>query len=369
MHKNRATAEATSAYASRHSNLAGNFRKVIGLDISSIGIGTYLGETDEETDHAYEEALAAALRGGINLIDTAVNYRFQRSERNIGKVINELVASKEIKREEIVVATKGGYITFDGGVPADPRKWFEEKFVRTGIVGSGDMVEGSHCMTPKYLATMLEMSRANLGLETIDIYYLHNPETQLAAVDRKEFLARIGKAFEFLERAVTENKIAYYGTATWNGYRAQQTERGWLSLDELLRAAREVAGDAHHFRAIQLPYNLAMPEAVTLANQGAPNEKTTAVAVAKTFDMAVCASASLLQGKLSQGLPEILAEAFPSLTTDAQRAVQFVRSTPGIDVALVGMKSVPHVEEILAGAKQPPASREALLKLFRSNKP
>ena len=95
MHKNRATAEATSAYASRHSNLAGNFRKVIGLDISSIGIGTYLGETDEETDHAYEEAIAAAIRGGINLIDTAVNYRFQRSERNIGKVINELVASKK----------------------------------------------------------------------------------------------------------------------------------------------------------------------------------------------------------------------------------------------------------------------------------
>src|ERR1700683_3933676 len=107
MHKNRATAEATSAYASRHSNLAGNFRKVIGLDISSIGIGTYLGETDEETDHAYEEAIAAAIRGGINLIDTAVNYRFQRSERNIGKVINELVASKEIHREEIVVAPTG----------------------------------------------------------------------------------------------------------------------------------------------------------------------------------------------------------------------------------------------------------------------
>ena len=157
------------------------------------------------------------------------------------------------------------------------------------------MVEGSHCMTPKYLAAMLEMSRRNLGLDTIDIYYVHNPETQLAVVDRKEFLARIGKAFEFLERAVTENKIAYYGVATWNGLRAQQTERMWLSLDELLRVAREVGGDDHHFRAIQLPYNLAMPEAVTLANQGPPNEKTTAVALAKTFGAAVCASASLLR--------------------------------------------------------------------------
>ncbi|HLI81507.1 MAG TPA: aldo/keto reductase [Candidatus Binataceae bacterium] len=368
MLKNRASSQGTASYASRHADEPGNFRSVLGLAISSVGVGTYLGETDEETDRAYEESIRAALRGGINLIDTAVNYRFQRSERTIGKVIAEMVAAGKLKREELVVATKGGYITFDGGVPADPRAWFEEHFIRTGVVAPGEMVEGSHCMTPKYLATMLEMSRQNLGLETIDIYYLHNPETQLAAVDRKEFLARMGKAFEFLERAVTENKIAYYGVATWNGLRAQQTERGWLSLDELLRVAREVDGDEHHFRAIQLPYNLAMPEAVTLANQGAPNAKTTPVAVAKAFGMAICASASLLQGRLAQGLPPILAEAFPGLTTDAQRSVQFVRSTPGIDVALVGMKSLAHVEEILAGIKQPPASREALMKLFSSGK-
>jgi aryl-alcohol dehydrogenase-like predicted oxidoreductase len=368
MLKNRATSQGTASFASRHNDLPGNFRSVLGLAVSSIGVGTYLGETDEETDLAYEESIRAALRGGINLIDTAVNYRFQRSERTIGKVIGEMVAAGELRREEVVVATKGGYITFDGEVPPNPREWFEEHFIRTGIVSAREMVEGSHCMTPKYLGAMLEMSRRNLGLDTIDIYYVHNPETQLAVIDRKEFLARIGKAFEFLEGAVTENKIAYYGTATWNGLRAQQTERGWLSLDELIRVAREVGGDEHHFRAIQLPYNLAMPEAVTLANQGAPNSKTTPVALAKTFGMAVCASASLLQGRLANGLPEILREVFPGLSSDAQRAVQFVRSTPGIDVALVGMKSLSHIEDILAAMKQPPASRDALMKLFSSGK-
>jgi len=368
MLKNRATSQGTASYASRHADEPGNFRSTLGLAISSVGLGTYLGEPDEETDRAYEESIRAALRGGINLLDTAVNYRFQRSERTIGKVIAEMVAAGELKREEIVVATKGGYITFDGAVPPDPRGWFEEHFVRTDIVSAGDMVEGSHCMTPKYLAAMLEMSRRNLGLDTIDIYYVHNPETQLAAIERKEFLARMGKAFEFLERAVTENKIAYYGVATWNGLRAQQTERGWLSLDELLRVAREVGGDEHRFRAIQLPFNLAMPEAVTLANQGVPSDKTTPVVLAKTSGMAVCASASLLQGRLASGLPPILAEAFPGFTTDAQRSVQFTRSTPGIDVALVGMKSVEHVEDVLTAMKQPPASRDALMKLFRSSR-
>ena len=369
MLKGRATTEATAAYASRFRNLPGNFRSVLGLSISSVGIGTYLGESDTETDGAYEDSIAAAVSGGINLIDTAVNYRFQRSERNIGAAIAKLVESGSIRREEIIVATKGGYLTFEGAVPADPRAWFEEKFVRTGIVSAGDMVEGSHCMTPRYLDAMIEMSRANLGLETIDVYYLHNPETQLGVLDRKTFLARIRAALEFLEKAVGENRIAVYGTATWNGYRAKQTERGWLSVDELIAVAREVGGDAHHFRAIQLPYNLAMPEAVTLSNQGPLNDKTTLVGAAKGHGLLICASASLLQGRLSRDLPAILSDAFPGLSSDAQRAAQFVRSTPGIDVALIGMKSRTHVDDALALMAHPPAPRDALMKLFSPSQP
>jgi aryl-alcohol dehydrogenase-like predicted oxidoreductase len=365
MLKGRATAEATESYASRFPELPGNFRPALGLSVSSIGIGTYLGEPDDETDRAYEDAIKASLRGGINLIDTAVNYRFQRSERNIGKALGELVAAGEIARGEVVVATKGGYITFEGGVPADPRRWFEEHYVKTGIVSPADLVDGSHCMTPRYIGAMLELSRKNLNLETIDIYYIHNPETQLEAIDRKEFLARIKTIFEFLESAVADGKIGVYGTATWNGFRAPQTDRGWLSLDELMRIAREVAGDAHHFRAIQLPYNLAMPEAVTKSNQIVPAGKATPLAAAKTYGLAVCASASLLQGQLSRGLPPIVANAFSGFATDAQRSIQFVRSTPGVDVALVGMKSVDHVRDTLATARKPPATVEELMRLFQ----
>ena len=368
MLKGRATAEGTSAYASRFTNLPGNFRPMIGVSASSIGIGTYLGEPDDETDREYEAAIAAAVRGGINLIDTAVNYRFQRGERTAGRVIADLVKRGEIQREEIIVATKGGYITFDGEVPPNPRAWFEEHFVRTGIVGPDDMVEGSHCMTPKWLNAMLEMSRANLGLETIDIYYLHNPEGQLNAVSRPEFLSRIKAAFETLERAAADGKIGVYGTATWNGYRIAPTERAWLSLDELWRIAIEVGGEHHHFRAIQLPYNLAMPEAVTLANQPVQKQRATTLAVASAMGLGVCASASLLQGRLAGGLPPILKEAFGEFTSDAQRSIQFVRSTPGINVALVGMKSVAHVEDTLATAKHPPASQEQLMKLFQPAK-
>jgi aryl-alcohol dehydrogenase-like predicted oxidoreductase len=341
---------------------------MIGFAVSSIGIGTYLGEPDEETDRAYEGATAAAVRGGINLIDTAVNYRFQRGERTIGKVIAELTNRGELRREELIVATKGGYIAFDGEVPPNPRAWFEQHFVRTGIVGPDDRVEGSHCLTSRWLSAMLELSRANLGLETIDIYYLHNPETQLNAVSRAEFLSRIRAAFEMLERAVADGKIGVYGTATWNGYRVAATERAWLSLEELWRVAGEVGGEHHHFRALQLPYNLAMPEAVTLANQPVNQQRGSTLAVASAMGIGVCASASLLQGRLARGLPPILQEAFEEFSSDAQRSIQFVRSTPGINVALVGMKSATHVADTLATAAHAPATQEQLMKLFQPAK-
>lgn len=365
MLKGRASAEATAAYAKRFPALPGHFRPMLGLSVSSIGHGTYLGEPDDETDRAYEAAITASLVGGINLIDTAVNYRFQRSERNIGKAVGELVSAGKLKREEVIIATKGGYITFDGSVPANPRAWFEEHFVKTGIVAPEDLVDGSHCMTPKYIGAMMEMSRTNLGLETIDIYYIHNPETQLEVLERKEFLARIRTIFEFLETAVADGRIGVYGTATWNGFRAAQTERGWLSLEELNAIAHEVGGDGHHFRAIQLPYNLAMPEAVTRSNQITPTGKATPLAAAKAYGLGVCASASLLQGQLSRGLPPIVANAFAGFTTDAQRSIQFVRSTPGVDVALVGMKSVEHLRDTLATATKPPATVEELMRLFQ----
>jgi aryl-alcohol dehydrogenase-like predicted oxidoreductase len=366
MLNNCATAEGTSAYAARFSDYPGNYRPMLGLAVSSIGIGTYLGEPDEATDAAYEAAIRTALIGGINFVDTAVNYRLQRSERVIGKVISDLVASGQLRREEVVVATKGGYITFDGEVPSNPRAWFEEKFVRTGIVGPGDVVEGSHCMTPRYLEAMIEASRANLGLDTIDLYYLHNPESQLSAVKRDEFRARIQGAFEFLELKVDEGKISYYGTATWNGYRVASDDRSYMSLLDIVQIADSVGGPDHHFRVIQLPYNLAMPEAFTSRNQDLPDgQRGSTLAAANATGVAVCASASLLQGRLTQGLPALLSEAFDGFESDAQRALQFVRSTPGVSVALAGMSSVEHVHHDLATARRPPARFESLMKLFK----
>src|SRR5579885_1937338 len=113
MIKGKATPAATASYAGRFMGLPGNFRKTGELAASSLGMGTYLGEM-------YRKAAKLAIGGGVNVIDSAVNYRFQRSERSIGAAIKELIDAGSVKREELIVASKGGYITFDGEMPANP---------------------------------------------------------------------------------------------------------------------------------------------------------------------------------------------------------------------------------------------------------
>jgi aryl-alcohol dehydrogenase-like predicted oxidoreductase len=117
-----------------------------------------------------------------------------------------------------------------------------------------------HCIAPAYLADQLERSRRNLGLEAVDVFYIHNPETQLAEPGEEGFYGRLQEAFAFLEKAASDRKIQWYGVATWNGFRMPAGERGAMNLREVLKAARGAGGEQHHFRFIQMPFNLAMPD-------------------------------------------------------------------------------------------------------------
>ena len=350
-----ATATGTAAFRTAFGALpASHFRLLDGLVVSSIGLGTYLGAEDEEADRAYSEAIVDAATRGCNLFDTAINYRAQRSERAVGQAL-AILARDGIPRERLAVCTKGGYVPFDGFAPPSPAAYFRDTYVRPGIVQPEDVVAGCHVMTPRYLEDQIGRSLRNLGLETIDVYYLHNPETQLDEVPRAEFLRRVRAAFELLERQVAAGRIARYGVATWNGFRQPATARGHLSLAELVREAETVAAREHHFRVIQLPYNLAMPEAAVAPTQVVDGEPVTPLEAARRLGVAAVASASILQGQLSIRLPQAIADALPGLRTTAQRAMQFVRSTPGITTALVGMARRAHVEENLAVAAVEPA--------------
>src|ERR1044072_9116854 len=101
--------------------------------LTSIGIGTYLGNADDATDASYVRAIVRAVQLGCNVIDTAANYRFQRSERSIGRALEILANEHGIGREQLVICTKGGYIPFDGQPPRNVREYVVETFIKPGI--------------------------------------------------------------------------------------------------------------------------------------------------------------------------------------------------------------------------------------------
>jgi aryl-alcohol dehydrogenase-like predicted oxidoreductase len=75
------------------------------------------------------------------------------------------------------------------------------------------------------------------------------------------------------------------------------------------------------------------------------------------------ASASLLQGQVARNLPPFIAQTL-GLENDAERALQFVRSTPGITTALVGMSRLEHVRANLRLVGIAPAPQDVFSKLF-----
>ena len=371
-----ATRAGTERYAARMRHLdPSHFRERFGLRFSSVGIGTYLGEPDAAADAAYEESIQTAFANGCNVIDTALNYRLMHSERAVGRALQALFADGRGAREEVIVCSKGGYIAYDGGQDLDAQRDLHSRIVKTGLAAEDDIAGGVHCLAPDYLSHQIETSLSNLGLETIDVYYLHNPEVQLEqGVSSDNFLARLEAAFARLEEEAAAKRIRAYGIASWSGLRADETERNYLPLFVLVDAARKVGGPQHRFRFLQCPYNMGMMEVLVKKNQyvniAQHNGQTQRVqlpllAAAVQYGIAVVTSATLLQGQVRGRPPASLRRKLDDLSSDAQIALQLSRSTPGVTTALAGMRQTQHVLENLAVAQLPSLEPEAFFQMFR----
>jgi aryl-alcohol dehydrogenase-like predicted oxidoreductase len=332
--------------------------------VSSIGLGTYLGDPTDAADDAYHDAIVEALESGVNLVDTAINYRHQRSERVVGRAL----ADADVDREAVVVATKGGFVPFEGERPADRGRWIHEEYVDTGIVEANDLVRGQHCITPGYVDDQLDRSLANLGLDTVDCYYVHNPETQLADRSREAVYDLLEATFARLEERAAAGDIRHYGVATWEAFRVPADHEKYLSLAEVVsraRAAAKTAGNAAtHFRAVQLPFNAVMADAFTVEAQEGADGSQSALWFAHDAGLDVFASASLAQGRLLEGLPGAVAEQVAG-ETSTQRAINFARSAPGVTSALVGTGSPDHVAENVAAGTHPPLGADAFDSIFQ----
>jgi aryl-alcohol dehydrogenase-like predicted oxidoreductase len=350
-----ATAAGCARFASSFPDLesAGHFRPALDRLVSSIGAGTYGGEPSDAVDTKYREALSAAILSGVNFIDTSISYRFQRSELAVGKALADVVSAGLVEREALIVASKGGYTNYRLALPANPRQYVLDTYIEPGVVDPLDLAGGIHCISPTFLRHQVALSLRNLGLHTLDLYLIQDPETQLAFVDRATFRKRIQLAFAHLEDEVSSGRLVGYGVSSWQGVRRAPMAADYLSLEILMELAEAVAGKSHHFVAIQFPLNVGLPDAFTFRNQKVGKSLWPSLQAAQELGLAVIASATTMQGRLLGRAPALLAQAFPDLSSDVLRALQFVRSMPAVTTALIGTTNAQHAMENLKLASVP----------------
>ena len=336
------------------------------IKLSSLGVGTFPGGVDDVTDVAVAAIVARALQSGINVIDTGANYRFGRAGRAVGVGIAKAMAAG-IRREEFFVVGKGGFLTFTDGRPEDPLTFFREEVVARGLGKEEDLVQGVHCLSPEYVAWQLDTLRAQTGLETLDVFLVDQPEVHIPLIGKEQMYRKLMDVFTMLEAAVQANKIRYYGISTFNACRVETDNTLFQSLTSLIGLAEKAAGQGnrHHLRVVQLPFNALMPEAYTRFSQvtGQGNIGST-IQAAFQLKLTIMASHPLGKGLLAREEVPSLQEAMPELADAAQRAIQFVRSTPGIGVTLVGLSTPLHLPDFLAVARQLPLPKERYLAMF-----
>jgi aryl-alcohol dehydrogenase-like predicted oxidoreductase len=327
------------------------------LRLSSIGLGSYIGPPDRATDEAVEQATQICLGSDrVNVLDTAINYRYQRAERSIGRGLARALERGPVQRDEVFVATKAGYLAPDGQSKVPRDRWVETELVAKEILDPADIVDDCHAMSVPYLRDQFERSRTNLGLETIDLLYLHNaPDAQLPVVGPEEFVRRLTEAFGLLEELRASGKLGAYGLATWDCLRTAKGTAGYFSVEQGVACARAVAGEDHGFRFIQFPFSLGMPEASVLRNQPVKGEKHTLFDAAQRLGLGCFTSVPLLQGQLARVGPTA------NGLSAAQTAIQFARSAPGTIGPLVGQKDPHHLAENLQLADREPWERREFL--------
>ena len=356
------TLEGTEQFANNSDANQLNFKKIQHLTISNVGIGTYLGDSDEKTDDAVKNAVKQSILSGVNIIDTAINYRAQKAERSVGRALSELIKEGKITRDQIFLCTKNGYLTNDADVKQEFWEYVKTEYTQKGIISEGDVTSGYHCMTIPYLNDQLERSMKNLGVECIDLLYLHNAvEGQINDVSREQFLKNLRLVFEFYEQKRREGKIKFYGMATWECFRVSNDSPQYLSLQDTVSIARDVGGQDHGFRFIQLPFNLHYDQALLKKTQLFNGSPISILEAASKLGIGVFTSVPFMQGRLlAPGAMPEFNDLKPSL-----RALQFIRSAPGVLAPLVGQKSPEHVSENLEIMNIPPINEDEFDSLVR----
>ncbi len=317
------------------------FREVADLTLAEIGIGTFGGEPKNIVDDKIARTCEEAVLGGFNVIDTSPAYRYHRSEKAVGRAIKKLMARG--LREETIVITKGGVITTDSPrvTTAD---YVQEQLLPAGVRPQ-QMLGTVYSIVPAYLDFSLKRSLKYLQTDYVDIFLLESLEIIAERVSVENLLRLLEHSFSWLEQEVTDGRLKYYGISSYSGWTTPAGTKGHLPLGEIIALAQRVGGKDHHLRVIQAPLSLGDLRVLNTELDSPQGKLPLPLAVAAS-GLFFFAYMPLAQGQLTFNLPE-LGQALTGCASDTQRALQFVRSTPGVSHVSVGMRNSDHLQENL----------------------
>jgi len=370
-----ATPEATRAYAKQHATDTGegHFSELVKTRIllSSIGVGTFPGDISIGTDAEVARIVSRALQSGINVIDTAAHYRYGHALAAVGAGVRDAHAHG-VPREAMYLISKGGFLTLRGGRPADFDAWFTAEIEAQGLGSRDDLAKNAHLISPAYIDYQLNLSRQLMGVATLDAFLIDQPEIHIAVIGKEYLNRKLLAAFEVLERACLDGRLRSYGISTFDGFRVETDHNLFQSLTSLQGLAQKAAVAAtgnpvapSHFLLGEMPFNQAMTEGFARFNQ-ATGQGNVASTLQAGYQLGVymLGSHGLAKGRLASLCTDAVAQTLPMLANDAQRSIQFNRSTPGLGTTLIGMSRQAQLDDLLAVARTAPMKRDPYLRMY-----
>ena len=352
-----ATAHATAGLGPHAATALGRS----GLTVTRLGFGCY---RVDDRQPVFAEALHKALAAGVNVIDTSTNYTDGGSERCVGAVLASAHAAGRLRREQIVVVSKIGYVQGENLTLARAREREGRPFPEMVKYMDGCW----HCLHPTFLANQLERSLARLQLATLDVCLLHNPEYFFSdAVHRgasvadlpqlrAEFYRRLEAAFAFFEAQIAMGRLRGYGVSS-NSAAAPGDDPEMTSLGRMFAAAEAAGGGGHHFQVLQLPMNLYESGALFERNDagGTVLERARALGVGvlvnRPLNAIVDRQLVRLAGARGSANEAALDAALPAAAraaSFAQKALHALTSVEGVSSVLLGMRRPAYVDDALA---------------------
>lgn len=305
-----------------------------------IGMGTHLGNFSDLDSQEYIEAILYGIENGVNFIDTAINYRGMRSEKDVGKILDEAINVRKIaKREELIISTKCGLILGDITEGLRPNAYLEQVLKPLGIyendfnhIADWDR----HTLLPRFYEYAISKSKKNLGIETIDIHYVHIPEISRYALGEDRFYNQLRELFSFYEEQVKKGNIRFYGLATEEAFLNNENSEWYISLEKICKIAEEVSGKSHHFKFVQLPYNYTERTTAIKKYQKIVLKPVTAMEAAYELGINVIVNMPLNMGNIPMNM-------------SVDEMLHFVTDELCVLAAMVGSKSQKHVASNIMG--------------------